>query len=112
MPVIDMVTDKSCPDYNCQTCIENNTRSKEETSKKCCGRRLKDSDEEDESCFCKDFASLCLKSVHYKSNKYRDILLKLALRCRETSLVTFVNSVDDLDFLLQTPNPAVHDLFE
>ena len=39
-------------------------------------------------------------------------MLRLALKCEETSLTTFVDNIDDLDILLANPNPAVHDLFD
>ena len=41
-----------------------------------------------------------------------ETLLKLALLCEETSLTTFVDSIDDLQILLSNPNPAIHELFD
>ena len=53
-----------------------------------------------------------MKSVHFVSNKYRDILIQLSLLCEETELTCFVDSIDDLEILLINSNPVSHKLFE
>ena len=41
-----------------------------------------------------------------------ETLLKLALLCEETTLATFVDSIDDLQILLSYQNPTIHELFD
>ena len=53
-----------------------------------------------------------MKSVHFYSNKYRDILIKLSLLCEETEITSFVDSIDDLEILLINANPVSVTLFE
>ena len=53
-----------------------------------------------------------MKSVHYKSTKYRDILIKMSLLCEETELTSFVDSIDDLEILLIQANPVTNSLLE
>ena len=93
MPTADTEIDKKNPNYNCHLCLKN------EQSK-------------DEQCFCKGFFSLSLKSVHFLSDRYRDLLIKISLQCRETELTSFVDSTDDLDILLSNNNPILNELFE
>lgn len=53
-----------------------------------------------------------MKSVHFKSTKYRDIMIKLSLLCEETEITGFVDSIDDLEILMQNSNPITKELFE
>ena len=53
-----------------------------------------------------------MKSVHFKSTKYRDILIKLSLLCEETEITGFVDSIDDLEILMSNSNPITKELFE
>ena len=70
------------------------------------------SEKQDLECSCKEFASVRMKSVHFHSNKYRDILIKLSLLCKETEITSFVDSIDDLEILLINANPVSVTLFE
>ena len=53
-----------------------------------------------------------MKSVHFKSTKYRDMLIKLSLMCQETELTCFVDSIDDLEILLVQANPISTSLLD
>ena len=55
---------------------------------------------------------MSIKSVHFESDKYRDILIKLSLFCKETELTSFVDSIDDLNILLNNSNPILNEFFE
>ena len=50
---------------------------------------------------------MTLKSVLYSGNKFRDQLIKLATRCEETEISTFVNSYEDLKALFERYTPDV-----
>ena len=108
-PVIHLHEDYTDPQQNCQFCIENATEEQEKKYHKFCASILK---QKEQFCQCKDFTSLCLKSVHYKSKKHMETLLKLALLCEETTLTTFVDSIDDLQILLTYQNPTINVLFD
>ena len=55
--------------------------------------------ESDEICFCKGFAPVSHKSVHFTGKKYRSILIDISLLCQETDITSFVNSLDDMNKL-------------
>ena len=67
-----------------------------------------------EACFtkCRGFKSIALKSVQYTNNKFRDCLIKIANKCGETDICTFVNTFDDLSALFDRSSPDVTVLLE
>ena len=105
------------PNYNCDKCIKY-IEQKRLLSQEITPTNTKDFTEVYKHklkpfyCDCKNFSSICKKSVHFSSTKYRDILIKLALLCEHASLTTFVDSTDDLDILIQEFNPTVEELFD
>ena len=50
--------------------------------------------------------------MHYVQDKYRDILIKIGLFCKETELTSFVDCTNDLDILLNNSNPILNELFD
>ena len=100
------------PNYNCDKCIKY-FEQKRLLSQEMITTNTNDLKHKLKSfyCDCKNFSSICKKSVHFSSTKYRDILIKLALMCENASLTTFVDSTDDLDILIQEYNPIVEELF-
>ena len=69
-------------------------------------------DEEKIKCSCKGFQPLPQKSVHFQSEKLRDIFIKILLMCKETEITSFVNSLDDMSRLFKSSNPTLNDFFE
>ena len=107
MPTADLPeVDPDNQDINCNICLEKGKEKTKSRFESCFG------DEFDDACSCKDFAPVCMKSVHYKSTKYRDILIKMSLLCEETELTSFVDSIDDLEILLIQANPVTNSLLE
>ena len=52
------------------------------------------------------------KSVHYQSEKIRDIFIKILQMCQETEITSFVNSLDDMSRLFKSSNPTCNEFFE
>ena len=68
--------EKDNPDINCKVCLKE-ADDQRKTKK---GFKIL-SDSQTDICSCKDFASICMRSVHFETNKYRDILIRLSLYC-------------------------------
>ena len=90
-------------DINCQVCLG----LKVEERRLVCSKRANS----DEICTCKGFSSISHKSVHYSSEKYRDMLIEISLFCKETDITSFVNSLDDMSRLFQNFNLTVNKFF-
>ena len=52
------------------------------------------------------------KSVHFQSEKIRDIFIKILQMCQETEITSFVNSLDDMNRLFKSSNPTLNEFFE
>ena len=69
---------------------------------------FRDNTEEDSDlCHCKGFKTVCLKSVFYTNDKYRDTMIKIALLCKEIDISNFVTSLDDMSELFNRYSPEV-----
>ena len=69
-------------------------------------------DEELPKCSCKGFQPMTHKSVHFQSEKIRDIFIKILQMCQETEITSFVNSLDDMSKLFKSSNPTLNEFFE
>ena len=61
---------------------------------------------------CRGFLSLPHKSIHFTSDKHRDILIRLTMLCAETDITCFVNNIVDLGLLFKNENPIINSFFE
>lgn len=61
---------------------------------------------------CKGFKPVTLKSVYFTNEKYRDNLIQIALRCKETEISVFVNAYEDFNELFNRPSSSVKEFFQ
>ena len=61
---------------------------------------------------CRGFLSIPHKSIHFTSNKHRDILIRLSMLCQETEISSFVNNIVDFGILLENENPVLNEFFD
>ena len=81
MPTAPMPNmERDNPDINCKICLQQKLDQTEGTTNKSSWFSFLKLDEQD-FCSCKDFASICMKSVHFTNTKYRDWLIQLSLFC-------------------------------
>ena len=112
MPTIDVVKIRDNPDVLCTVCLPNEN-NQDEMEKGCLARfSARFSQELVQKCNCRGFLSVAMKSVYFSSVKYRDMLIKISLQCRETDITSFVNSLDDMSKLFTTFNPTLNEYFE
>lgn len=54
--------------------------------------------------------SITRKSLHFKSTRFHEILMEIAMMCQENSLTDFVGDLADFKVLLDSMSPVVRDL--
>ena len=52
------------------------------------------------------------KSIHFKTTKIRDSLIKILMLCNEFSVTDLVKDIEDMQCLIQTYNPLLGKVFE
>ena len=87
MPTADIEIDGRKPknsDVNCKVCM-NREEEPSATVQKSPKQRLLEifADPDEEKCSCKGYVPISHKSVHFSTEKYRDMLIQLLLMCRE-----------------------------
>lgn len=56
--------------------------------------------------------AICKKSMYFKNSRFRDILMEIALLCRENAINNFVENIDDIEVLFTSMSPSTVKLFE
>ena len=54
--------------------------------------------------------SITRKSLYFISSSQAEVLMELAMMCRENSLTDFVGDLSDFTFLINSMSPVVRDL--
>ena len=56
--------------------------------------------------------SIQKKSLHFKSARFRECLMEVAMLCSETAVSNFVDNIGDLTVMFESMSPAVVAFFE
>ena len=60
----------------------------------------------------KGFKNIMKKSLHFKSTRFRECLMQIAMLCFENSTKDFVDSLGDIEILIASMSPTIVEFFE
>lgn len=87
---------------------------KSETANASCGSRFTKAIccKKDQELHVFESKAICRKSMYFKNSRFRDILMEIALLCRENAINNFVENIDDIEVLFTSMSPSTVKLFE
>ena len=57
------------------------------------------------------FKSIMKKSLHFRSARYRESLMEIAMLCQENSTNDFIENLEDIKILFTSMSPAIVEFF-